>query len=162
MLTCALALSIGFALANAALHPARRQLHLTFQDVCGANGVDCENGYCCMTGTLCVDNDPPLCRDLLLHDWTMQALDYSSVINLLDFDHFTTLGLTLSTIPRTLTFSTSLPVYTENSMPPQYTPPTFHPELANSTRRSIGAAPLPTPCREILVGGFLGAGIALL
>ncbi|KAH7063790.1 hypothetical protein BKA63DRAFT_182410 [Paraphoma chrysanthemicola] len=162
MLIHALLLSIALAPVNAALHLARRQLDLTFKDVCGADGIDCKNGYCCMAGSLCVPNDPPLCRDLVLHDWTMQALDYSSFINLINLNDLTTLGLTLSNIPRTLTFSTSLPVYTENSMPPQYTLPTYHPELATPTRRSLGGAPLATPGMGHLVGGVLGVGVILL
>jgi hypothetical protein len=51
-----------------AKHPAfKRQ---TFQDLCGASGVDCGNGWCCMVGQECVDADPePLCADNILTEF---------------------------------------------------------------------------------------------
>ena len=145
---------------SGAYHPAKRQL--SFQDACGAGAIDCGSGYCCMIGTECIMNDPPLCRDLLLHDWTMEALDYSSFIELVNLDFLTTLGVTLSTIPKTLTFATALPTYTENPIPSRYTPPTFHPELVTATQTSTGAATGPTAQRELFIGGVIGAGIVLL
>lgn len=151
-----------FAFSLAALHPAKRQSGVSFRDACGATGVDCKNGYCCYGGQQCIDNKPPLCRDLLLVDWTMEAVDVTSFANLLNLDQLTTLGLTLSTIPRTLTFSTSLPTYTDNPIPSRYIPPTFRPDLVPSTRTSAGAAALPTLGREVLVGGMVGAGLVFL
>lgn len=148
--------------ASGAYHPAKRQMDLSFRDVCGSTGVDCKNGYCCYGGQECVENDPPLCRDLALRDWTMEAVDYSSFISLLDFDHLTTLGLTLSNIPKTLTFSTVLPTYSDNSIPPQYTPPTFYSDLVTATRTSTGGAVGPTVYKELFVGGIVGAGMAFL
>jgi hypothetical protein len=160
MLSYSLAFAFFIFLTSASLHPAKRQLNLSFQDVCGANGIDCGNGYCCSAGQQCITSNPPLCRDLLLRDWTVPAVDYSSLINLVELNDLTTLGLTLSTIPRTLTFSTTLPTYTENVMPPQYTPPTFRDDLVGATK-TAGGAPMPTVYRGVMLGGLVGAGLAL-
>lgn len=157
-----LLVGIFLSLSNAALHPAKGQTDLSFRDVCGTGGVDCKNGYCCYTGQLCVANDPPMCRDLLLYDWSMEAVDYTSFINLVGLKDLTSLGLTLSNIPRTLTFSTTLPTYTDNPIPPQYTPPAFRTDLLEPTQASTGGATLPTIRKEVLVGGVMCAGVLLI
>lgn len=49
-------------------YPAKKRQN--FQDLCGTDGVDCGNGWCCIVGTECVDADPePVCRDTILTEF---------------------------------------------------------------------------------------------
>ena len=83
----------------------------------------------------------------------MKAIDYSPFIDLINLNDLTTLGITMSTVPRTLTLFTMLSMYTNNPTPSQYTPPTSPSDSAGPTRTSVGAALIPTLRGDLLVGG---------
>lgn len=63
---------------QAAVHPAKRQNTLTFEDVCGIDAQDCGNGWCCYPGSECIPASlsapDPLCRDLAVFDSTDVAV----------------------------------------------------------------------------------------
>jgi hypothetical protein len=49
-----------------------------------------------------------------------------------------------------------LAMYTENSLPSQYTSPMFHAELATPTRKLVGSVVMPTVRAEMLMVGIVG------
>lgn len=147
----------SFVSANATLHPAKRAIPF-----CGLAPVDCGDGWCCSFGMKCTADDPPLCEDLLIPSFTISAAPYSEM----DPDRLTSIGLTISTFPRTtMTATTALPTHSYNesiTTAPRsllFIKPTAV-ETVVQTSSQTGAA-IPSLKPGVAVGGIIAAFVGI-
>ncbi|KAF2499711.1 hypothetical protein BU16DRAFT_536026 [Lophium mytilinum] len=136
---------------------------LTINDVCGLSPVDCGGGWCCYSGQNCIKTGgDPLCEDLLLTDvgggpMTVYAIQWSSLVN--GLSALTSLGVTLSTFPTTLTAATALPSYSNSDTSVVIPTWTGYPATTSTTSTSKGPAATVMPDKKIL--GWVPAAVAL-
>ena len=146
-----------FVSANAAFHPTKRAIPF-----CGLAPVDCGDGWCCLFGMKCTADDPPLCEDLLIPSFTVSAAPYSE----LDPNRLTSIGLTISTFPRTtLTATTALPTYsysesiTAGSRSLLFIKPTAVGIVVQTSSQTGAAIPSLEP--GVAVGGVVAACVGM-